>query len=85
MSDEPDADRDAAGKTAGVKNSKAAARAKGEETTRVAREIIDRETAARDAKTERLKALRLAKEREDAESAAVAPAPKKPRKRAAES
>ncbi|PZQ15786.1 MAG: hypothetical protein DI565_08055 [Ancylobacter novellus] len=37
---------------------------KGDATTRAAREIIRQEVAARDAKTARLKALRLAKEAE---------------------
>lgn len=36
--------------------------AKADATTRVAREIIDREVTAREAKTERLRAARLARE-----------------------
>jgi len=39
---------------------------KGDVTTRVAREILDQETAARDAKTERLRAARLAREAAEA-------------------
>lgn len=61
------------------KNTKDAAVAKGDATTRAAREIIDREIAARDAQTARLRALRLAKEREDALAAEAVP-PKKTRK-----
>ena len=48
-------------------------------TTRIAREIILQETAARDAKTARLKALRLAKEAETAAAIVVDAAPKKAR------
>ena len=52
---------------------------KGDATTRVARQIIDLEAAARIAKTERLRAARLAQEAE-----APVAAPKKPaRKRQA--
>ncbi len=47
---------------------------KGDATTRAARAIIERETADRNAKTARLKALRLAKEAE----AVPADAQKKP-------
>ena len=50
---------------------------KADATTRAAREIIDRERADRDAKTARLRALRLAKEASDAIEVKVKPAPKK--------
>ena len=50
--------------------------AKGDATTRAARAIIDKETDARDAKTARLKAARLAKEASDL-AAAPPPAPAK--------
>lgn len=43
---------------------KASAAEKGDATTRAAREIIERERAARDANTARLKALRLARDNE---------------------
>ncbi|GLK67837.1 hypothetical protein [Hansschlegelia plantiphila] len=51
------------------------AASKADETTRSAREIIDRETAARDAKTARLRLARLEKEKADAK-AAMKPKPK---------
>ena len=50
---------------------------KGDATTRAARDIIAREMAAREAKTARLRALRLAKEAEDRISDAT-PILKKP-------
>lgn len=54
---------------------------KGDATTRAAREIVRQEVAARDAKTARLKALRLAKEAETATLAPKsAPAKSPPRK-----
>ncbi|GLK55070.1 hypothetical protein JOD31_002230 [Methylopila capsulata] len=55
---------------------------KGDATTRAAREIIDRDRAQQDAKTER---LRLARMERDAAEQAAAPPPvvKKTRKRAA--
>lgn len=57
---------------------------KADATTRAAREIIARETAERDAKTKRLRALRLAKEAaDDAAEAEAAPAAKKARVRKA--
>jgi len=55
---------------------------KGDVTTRVAREILDQETAARDAKTERLRAARLAREAAEA-SMPTAPAAKKTAKSSA--
>ncbi len=57
---------------------------KGDATTRAAREIIDRERAERDAKTERLRTARLAKEAADEEAARLAPPPA-PRRAAAKS
>ncbi len=53
-----------------------------EQRDALVRQLIDKERAATDAKTARLKALRLAKEAEDAAAAAAAPppAPKKKRK-----
>jgi hypothetical protein len=55
--------------------------AKGDATTRVAREMIDAEANHREAKTARLRAERLARE---AAEIAAPPAPKKaPRKKAA--
>ncbi|HVI27761.1 hypothetical protein [Hansschlegelia sp.] len=48
---------------------------KGDATTRAAREIIDRERTERDAKTERLRTARLAKEAADEEAARLAPPP----------
>lgn len=57
---------------------------KADATTRAARDIIARETAERDAKTKRLRALRLAKEAADtAEAAAASPPAKKTRVRKA--
>jgi hypothetical protein len=58
--------------------------AKGDATTRAAREIIARETAERDAKTARLRALRLAREQEEAASAVPPVAAEKPAKKASE-
>lgn len=49
------------------------AQKKAETTTAVARALSDAETSVRQAKTARLKALRLAKERKDAVAAAKAP------------
>ena len=47
---------------------------KAENTTKAARTIIDAEAAAKDAKTARLRAARIAKEEQDqAEAAAAAP------------
>lgn len=43
----------------------AAIRSKAEETTRAAQEIIDAETAARDAKTERLRVAREERDRKE--------------------
>jgi hypothetical protein len=51
----------------------APAEAKGDATTRVVRDIIAREIADRDAKTDRLRKLRLAKEAADAATAAAVP------------
>lgn len=51
---------------------------KADATTRAAREIIDRQTAERDAKTARLRALRLAKEAEDDAAKAAEPPKKAP-------
>lgn len=56
--------------------------AKSDATTTAAREIIDKEVADRNAKTERLRAARLAQEGGEAVSAAAKPA-KKARKPAA--
>ena len=57
------------------------ARDKAETTTSIARSIAEAEVAARDAKTARLKKLRLQKEAADAEAAAAAgPAVPKPTK-----
>ena len=47
---------------------------KGDATTQAAREIMDKETAARESKTERLKLARLAKE---AAEPVVTPKPKR--------
>lgn len=44
---------------------------KADQTTRVAREMMDNETNAREKKTARLRELRLAKEAEDAAAAAL--------------
>jgi len=57
------------------KPTKVNATQKAEVTNSVARGIIEQETAARDKKTEKLRALRLAKE-----AAITAPPPKKKRK-----
>jgi hypothetical protein len=58
-------------------------------TDKIAREIIARQTAERDAKTARLRGLRLAKEAEEAKVAAAtnvaSPAPKARAKRKAAS
>jgi hypothetical protein len=51
---------------------------KADVTTRVARDIMDKESAARDAKTERLRTARLARE------AAVASEPQQPTKKRAQ-
>lgn len=51
--------------------------AKVDATTKAVREILDKETAVVDAKTERLRAMRLARE-----NAAPAPEPVKPKKSA---
>jgi len=51
---------------------------KGDATTKAAREMLDKETLARDAKIARLKAARLAQE---AEAAAAAPAVKETKSR----
>lgn len=59
-----------------------ASEAKGDMTTRVARSIIDGELAAREAKTARLRAARLATEAEAAPVAEAKPAAaRKPRKK----
>lgn len=50
----------------GIKPAKPTSAEKGDATTRAARDIIERERAARDANTARLRALRLAKEQETA-------------------
>jgi len=52
--------------------------AKADVTSRVAREIIDKEAAARESKTERLRAARLAQEEAAAQPA---PAPRKTRRK----
>jgi len=64
-------DDDILGPIVGRKPSKQEAKA--DATTRAAREILDSEVSRREAKTERLRLARLAKEAE----AAPAPAPKK--------
>ncbi|GAA4526929.1 hypothetical protein GCM10023174_13790 [Chelativorans composti] len=46
-------------------------------TTRVAREIIEQEVAAREAKTARLRAAREAREAEEAASQPVTPRPRR--------
>jgi len=51
---------------------------KADVTSRIAREIIDKEAAARESKTERLRAARLAQEEAAAQPA---PAPRKPRRK----
>jgi len=48
-------------KTEGTRLSRSEARS--EETTRAAREMIDKEAAARTTKTERLRAMRMAREK----------------------
>jgi hypothetical protein len=55
-----------------------AGRDKAENTTSIARSIADAEAAARVAKTERLKKLRLEKEAADRAAAAAQPAAPKP-------
>jgi hypothetical protein len=52
-----------------------------EQRDALVRQIIDKERAATDAKTARLRALRLAKEAEDAARAAANPPPPKAKKR----
>ena len=54
-----------------------ALRSKADATNEAARLLIAAETRARDAKTARLRELRLARERAEAEAKAEAPAPKK--------
>ena len=55
-----------------------------EQRDALVRQLIDKERAATDAKTAKLKALRLAKEAEEkAYAAANPPPPRKPKKRAA--
>ena len=56
--------------------------AKADVTSRIAREIIDSEVTARESKTERLRAARLAREAAaDARPAAPKPQPRKPRRK----
>lgn len=55
--------------------------AKGDATSRVARQIVDLEAAARIAKTERLRAARLAQETEASAAAPKKSAPKRQVKR----
>lgn len=64
-----------------LKAGRSAAEAKSEITTRVARSMFESETAARNAKTEKLRQARLAKEAAEAPVAAPA-GKKKPAKRA---
>jgi hypothetical protein len=52
-----------------------------EQRDALVRQMIDKERAATDAKTAKLRALRLAKEAEDAALAAANPPPPKSRKR----
>jgi hypothetical protein len=52
-----------------------------EQRDAMVRQMIDKERAATDAKTAKLRALRLAKEAEDAAAAAANPPPPKTRKR----
>jgi hypothetical protein len=63
------------------KSAPARAVSKSDATDRAAREIIDRDATAADAKTDRLRAARLAREAEQAELAAQQPAPVKKRKK----
>ena len=56
------------------------ARDKAETTTSIARSIAEAEVAAREAKTARLRKLRLAKEAADEEARATAPVAAKPTK-----
>jgi hypothetical protein len=55
--------------------------ARADETTRLVREITDKATEQRHAKTASLRAARLGKEAEDRAAAALAPAKKAPRPR----
>lgn len=52
-----------------------------EQRDALVREMIDKERAATDAKTAKLRALRLAKEAEEAARVAAAPPPPKPKRR----
>lgn len=49
--------------------------------TQLVKDQMAKESAANDAKTERLRALRLAKEAEDRETAVSHPAPPKPKRK----
>ena len=52
-----------------------------EQRSRMVLDLVEKERAATDAKTAKLKALRLAKEAEDRATAAQNPAPAKPRRK----
>lgn len=59
------------------KPEKMSAQAKAEQTNSVVRDILDAEVTARDKKTEKLRAMRLAQQEEEAAKAPAEPAPKK--------
>ncbi|SFB37584.1 hypothetical protein SAMN03159496_03231 [Rhizobium sp. NFR07] len=59
------------------KPGKMSAQAKAEQTNSVVRDILDAEVSARDKKTEKLRALRLAQQEEDAARKLAEPAQKK--------
>lgn len=68
----------------GIKLPVSKAEAKNDTTNRIARQIIDGEVAARDAKTDRLRAARMAREAAE-QDAVVAAAAKKPKAKATRS
>lgn len=59
------------------KPAKMSAQAKAAQTNSVIRDILDAEVVARDKKTEKLRAMRLAQEEEEAAKKLADPAPKK--------
>lgn len=63
------------------KPAKMSAQAKSEQTNSVVREILDAEVTARDKKTEKLRALRLAQQKEDAARKLAEPVVQKKRGR----
>ena len=60
----------------GIKLPVSKAEAKNDTTNRIARQIIDGEVAARDAKTDRLRAARMAREAAEQDAVVVAAAEK---------